>query len=80
MSRDDDERYISIFASMTAMISEICELLIESNAIDRTELYNRLCELRQKAPNQHAAGPITHLIKIIESPEIDVPPRERRPS
>lgn len=70
-----DSRHISaLMAGNTALLSQLCEFLIEKGIIDRTELRDRLYNLLTEA-NIHgaAAGAATkHLIAIIESGDENV--------
>lgn len=75
--QNDEKRnreYIySVFTGLTAIIAELCELLISNGVCDRTDIVNRLERLRSMASSQSgnvgAAAPITHLIDIIKSME-----------
>ena len=69
-SAGEEKNIASMFAGMTALISEICELLIEKKAIDRNELRHRLYRLHGKAVSlgrAPAAAAVSHLIHIMEA-------------
>lgn len=71
----DRYRQAAMMAGTTAIISAICELLIEKQIVDRVELRNRLYRLCQEVPETSSSSdisaPIRHLISIIEASDAD---------
>ena len=66
-----EEQIAALFAGQTAVVASICELLIDRDLLDRTELCNRLHTLLQRCIEQRAdprsGAPIKHLLHILES-------------
>ncbi|WP_157926128.1 hypothetical protein [Methylosinus trichosporium] len=73
-SAGEEKNIASMFAGITAVISELCELLIEKKAIDRNELKHRLYRLHEKAVSHGgapAAAAVSHLIHILEAADTE---------
>jgi len=68
---DNQEHIYFMLAGVTAILAELCELLVSGNVCTRTDIVNRLYTLRSKAAatprNTSASAPISHLIQILET-------------
>lgn len=67
----DQKRLAAFMAGQTAVISEICELLIAKGVVSRIEIRDALYDLlRDRAimnSDPMSEAPIKHLISVIES-------------